>query len=693
MDETTSVLPNGWMLVKISRVIDKISLTGKKLKKRDYQDEGKLPVVDQGQTFVGGYTNREKLMVTCEEPVIVFGDHTKVIKYVDFDFVAGADGVKVMRPLRVFYPKLFYYFLQSVRIPKKGYARHFQFLEKSFIPLPPLPEQRRIVAQIEELFTKLDAGIEALKKIKTQLKRYRQAVLKYAFEGKLTEEWRLPAGRQEKNGVEIVVKNFSGKPIPKYKKHFVYVLECQDKSLYKGYTTDLQKRIKEHIEGAGSEWTKIHCPIALIHFEEFADEKEAIEKEHYFKSGIGRERLKELQEQKKLEYDIKAVLENIKQERKNQLGKKYKELPPVDTTELPELPEEWKWTRVGMIGEMIQYGTSEKANKDTSGIPVLRMGNIQDGRLIFDSLKYFPKNWAALKDFILEDGDILFNRTNSFELVGKTAVYKNHFPKAVFASYLIRVKVYKNTYIPDMLSFYINSHYGRQYIASVVSQQVGQANVNGRKLSLMPIPLLSFNEQLKIVDEIEQRFSIADKIEKTVEQSLKQAERLRQSILKKAFEGKLVPPVCRQAGKDPYEIPPAEEGKYFVYVFKCDDGSLYKGFTTDLLKRWLEHATGKGADWTKQHKPLYLLHWEKVNSLEEAVEREKYLKSGVGREWLKEEEKKGTLNQVLEPANILLVRIKVEKAKFEKEKLPKKKWKRKMKKRPVCRQAEGSSNV
>ena len=99
----------------------------------------------------------------------------------------------------------------------------------------------------------------------------------------------------------------------------------------------------------------------------------------------------------------------------------------------------------------------------------------------------------------------------------------------------------KNAYSPDLLSAFINSFYGRQYIASVVSQQVGQANVNGTKLSSMSIPLPPLTEQHRIVAEIERRLSVADEIEKTTDQSLKHAERLRQSILKKAFEGKLVP--------------------------------------------------------------------------------------------------------------------------------------------------------
>jgi type I restriction enzyme S subunit len=309
--------------------------------------------------------------------------------------------------------------------------------QRIYFPLAPLEEQHQIVAKIEELFTRLNAGVEALNKIKAQLKRYRQSVLKHAFEGKLTEEWR--------------------------------------------------QIHKDELEPAS------------------------------------------------------VLLERIKQECQKTSKSKYKELPPLDSLDLIELPEGWAWTRVENVSETIQYGTSEKANGDSSGIPVIRMGNIKDGKLVLDELKYFPQGWPQLDDFILQEGDVLFNRTNSADLVGKTAVYKNFHPRAVFASYLIRVRVNKAYYSADMLSFFINSLYGRRYIASVVSQQVGQANVNGTKLSLMPIPVPPLIEQDRLVAEIERHFSVADEIEKTVDQSLKQAGRLCQSILKCAFEGKLAP--------------------------------------------------------------------------------------------------------------------------------------------------------
>jgi type I restriction enzyme S subunit len=180
-------LPDGWTIENISKVITKIPLTGRKLPQGDYLESGKYPVIDQGQKYIGGYTNEKELLVPCELPVVIFGDHTKAIKFVNFPFVAGADGVKVIKPSAVFSPKLFYYFLQAIELPNKGYARHFQFLEKETIPVPPLPEQERIVAKIEALFTQLEAGAATLKRVRAGLKRYKASVLKAAVEGRLLE--------------------------------------------------------------------------------------------------------------------------------------------------------------------------------------------------------------------------------------------------------------------------------------------------------------------------------------------------------------------------------------------------------------------------------------------------------------------------------------------------------------------------
>lgn len=167
-------------------LVQKISISpDKKTKQKNYMKHGALAIVDQGRELIGGYTNDVSMCVPCNLPVIVFGDHTRAVKYVNFPFGAGADGIKILQPKPSVFPKYLYYATQYLvlRLENKGYARHYQHLEKKELNIPSIPEQERIVARIEDLFFQLDIGVETLKKIKRQLAVYRQAVLKATFEG------------------------------------------------------------------------------------------------------------------------------------------------------------------------------------------------------------------------------------------------------------------------------------------------------------------------------------------------------------------------------------------------------------------------------------------------------------------------------------------------------------------------------
>ena len=166
----------------------KISTTKQKLKQKEYLHTGEIPVIDQGQDIIGGYTNDKNRVLNCELPVIVFGDHTKNVKLIKFPFAPGADGTKVLEPKAYISPSYLYYVTEVLvfKIKDKGYARHYQYIEKEKFPLVSVPEQKAIVNKLEELFSSLDSGIADLKKAQDQLVIYRQAVLKKAFEGELT---------------------------------------------------------------------------------------------------------------------------------------------------------------------------------------------------------------------------------------------------------------------------------------------------------------------------------------------------------------------------------------------------------------------------------------------------------------------------------------------------------------------------
>ncbi|MGV9832947.1 restriction endonuclease subunit S [Nocardia niigatensis] len=218
-------------------------------------------------------------------------------------------------------------------------------------------------------------------------------------------------------------------------------------------------------------------------------------------------------------------------------------LTPISMAQPPELdlPNRWTIASLDSLCWDIQYGTSAKSTADEAGnvIPVIRMGNIQNGRLVSNSLKYLPVEHPDVSGLRLIDGDVLFNRTNSLELVGKAAVYRDNFGPATFASYLIRCRLLPQVN-PDWISLVINSPFGRKYVKSVAVQQVGQANVNGTKLGAMPIPLPPPREQEQIVATVRELLDRLDRVAAAADTVLAQGDQLCRALLADAFAGRLV---------------------------------------------------------------------------------------------------------------------------------------------------------
>lgn len=190
-------LPENWCWLKLVESFDNHTDSKKKIKQKEYLVKGKLAVVDQGQELIGGYTNDVEKSYSGALPIVIFGDHTRCIKFVDFPFAQGADGVKVLRPKPFYLPKAFYYALQSVNIPNLGYRRHFPLFNKFSIPLPPFAEQQRIVDRIESLFAKLDEAKEKAQAVVDSFETRKAAILHKAFTGELTAKWR------EEHGVRM----------------------------------------------------------------------------------------------------------------------------------------------------------------------------------------------------------------------------------------------------------------------------------------------------------------------------------------------------------------------------------------------------------------------------------------------------------------------------------------------------------
>lgn len=374
-------------------LVKKVSISPeKKTKQKDYLSKGQLPIIDQGQQLIGGYSDNLDMHLSCNLPVIVFGDHTRAVKYVDFPFGAGADGIKVLEPAEGIYPKFLYYATQYLvlRLEDRGYARHYQYIEKKELHIPSVLEQKRIVARIEELFSELDNGVETLRKTKQQLAVYRQAVLKDAF------------------------------------------------------------------DRAGDS-----------------------------------------------------------------------ELPLKQIIEKP------------------RYGTSKKCSYNVDGVsvPVYRIPNVNylQGSISHDDLKYATFTQDEFESLRLHSGDILIIRSNgSVSLVGRSAVVTEKDTHGLFAGYLMRLRIKDGVEIlPQYLNLYLNTHYARFQIEQMAKSTSGVNNINADEICRINLPVCDVDMQKAIIKEVEARLSVCDSIEKTVDTALQQAEAMRQSILKQAFEGRL----------------------------------------------------------------------------------------------------------------------------------------------------------
>ncbi len=195
-EETCSQYP----LVKLENLLCKIRYP-EKLLRSQFKATGKYPIIDQSENFIAGYYDDESMLIHLEKPVICFGDHTLVLKYVDFDFILGADGVKILVPIDAIDTKYLYYVLKTNPIESRGYSRHYTYLKELKIPHPPIEIQRQIVAEIESYQKIIDGA--------------KQVVANYSPKINLDSNWqklRLDEISIEiKNGINVQQINSVGK--------------------------------------------------------------------------------------------------------------------------------------------------------------------------------------------------------------------------------------------------------------------------------------------------------------------------------------------------------------------------------------------------------------------------------------------------------------------------------------------------
>ena len=191
---------------------------------------------------------------------------------------------------------------------------------------------------------------------------------------------------------------------------------------------------------------------------------------------------------------------------------------------------------MGDLCDGVEYGSSAKSKKE-GHIPVLRMGNIQGGKLDWENLAYTDDK-DEIKKYLLKHNDVLFNRTNSPELVGKTAIYKSEMP-AVFAGYLIRIHRKPDLLDADYLNYFLNSQIALDHGKTVAISSVNQANINGAKLRGYPIPAPTLSQQKQIVAKLDALSTETQLLETRYQQKLAALAALKESLLHQAFSGEL----------------------------------------------------------------------------------------------------------------------------------------------------------
>ncbi|MES0488441.1 MAG: restriction endonuclease subunit S [Leptospirales bacterium] len=473
-----------WVEAEFGDVIDVIS--GKNQKAVE-NPNGKYPIYGSGGIF--GYANQ----YLCEAGTTVIGRKGTINSpiYVNQKFwnVDTAFGIYPLS--NQIQSKYIYYFCVGFNFKKLDKSTTIPSLAKRDIlkiitKIPPLPEQRAIVSKIEQLFSELDNAITNFKKAQAQLKVYRQAVLKKAFEGELTKEWR-------------------------------------------SHQTDL--------------------PTAEELLEQIKVEREA----HYQKQLEEWEVAVKKWEADKRPKDVK--------EKKPTKPSLSKELPPLTKDELgklPELPSGWSWVKLGEVNSVKggkRLPPKHSFSMETTDYIYIMAGNLKGGT-VKNKLTYIEKNtYEALWHYRVNGGDVYITIVGA--CIGDAGVIPKEFHLSILTENAAKIITPISLY-NKYLSLWLNSIIAQTRIkGSVFSMTLGKLALN--RVERLEIPITSVEEQNAIVVEIESRLSVCDKAEETLAENLVKAEALRQSILKKAFEGKLLTEGELEACRNEPDWEPAEK--------------------------------------------------------------------------------------------------------------------------------------
>jgi type I restriction enzyme S subunit len=396
-------IPESWEWARLESLTYSIGNKSNQIKQSEILHEGLYPVVSQSMNRIEGYSNKENKLLEIEPlSIIVFGDHSKTLKLIDFDFIIGADGTKILVPILI-YPEYLFYVLNYnvINMRDRGYSRHFQFLKEKLISIPPLEEQKRIVAKIEELMPYVDKYDAAYSEVEKLNKKFpedmQKSILQFAIQGKLVEQ------REEDGTAE---------------------------KLYQQIKKEKKRLIKEG---------KI---------------------------------------------------------------KKTKNLPEITEDEIPfDIPENWKWVRLGEVLYKLTDGTHSTPKYTATGVPFISVKDISSGNMDFSNTKFISQeeHESLYKRCDPEWGDILLTKVGT---TGIPVIVDTEKEFSLFVSVAL-LKFNTDLIFNKFLMYVINAPVV-QIQARENTRGVGNKNWVMRDIANTIIPLPPLTEQKRIVAKIEQ---------------------------------------------------------------------------------------------------------------------------------------------------------------------------------------------
>ncbi|HDY7661960.1 TPA: restriction endonuclease subunit S [Vibrio vulnificus] len=473
-DEVAFDIPLGWQIQRLPDVYFSISPSAKKLKSSELLEEGLYPVVDQGQEYIAGYSNDLERVICLKCPVVVFGDHTRNIKYIDFNFVPGADGTKILCPI-VLDPKYFYVHLTSYDLESRGYGRHFKILNDNLIAIPPLNEQHRIVAKVDELMALCD-----------QLEQQTEASLDAH---QVLVETLLATLTNSQNAHELMA-NWA-----RISEHFD-TLFTTEQSIDQLKQTILQLAVMGKLVAQNPN----DEPAAKL-LERIAEEKAQLVKE------------------KKI--------------------KKQKALPPIAEDEKPfELPDGWEWCRFEHIAKneanALKAGPFGSALKKSMyvdhGFKIYGQEQVISGDENIGDYFVNEEKYLSLESCKVQEGDILISLVGT---IGKVLILSGNAQAGIINPRLVKISLFD-----DICRHYIRIVLGSKLIQDELFESSHGSTMNVLNLGLLKkimLPLPPVAEQLEIVMKVNTLGCLCDQLKQRLRDSQQTQLHLTDAIVEQAL--------------------------------------------------------------------------------------------------------------------------------------------------------------